>query len=99
MRITSIVFIGLGLTFFSLRGACQFSSAITPEEKAEAQAQHSFHPKLVMQDALSKAEKFMVSEQIDAGHFWLYRAQYIMLWRHNHSGQRQTSGLAFLVGQ
>lgn len=32
-----------------------------------------------MQAALSKAEKFIASEQVDAGHFWLYRAQYIML--------------------
>jgi hypothetical protein len=29
-----------------------------------------------MQAALSKAEKFIESEHIDARHFWLYRAQY-----------------------
>ncbi len=78
MRITRIVFIGLGMVFFSLRGVCQSSSAVNPEEKSEVAIQHSFHPKLAMQAALSNAEKFIESEQIDARHFWLYRAQYIL---------------------
>ena len=79
MRITRIVFIGLAMVFFSIRGVGQSSSAVTPEEKSEVAIQRSFRPKLVLQAALSKAEKFMESEQIDARHFWLYRAQYILL--------------------
>jgi hypothetical protein len=38
----------------------------------------SLRPKLVMQDALTRAEKFMVSENIDASHFWLYSARYTL---------------------
>ena len=99
MRITRIVFIVLAMVFFSLRGVCQSSSAVTPEERSEVAIQHPFHPKLVMQAALSKAEKFMEAEQIVARHFWLYRARYILLGYITTPDHDKLPGLAFLVGQ
>jgi hypothetical protein len=79
MRIATIIFVCLGLLLFCPSGISQTSSALTPEEQVEAgKLQHSLHPKLVMQDALARAEKFMVSENIDATHFWLYSARYTL---------------------
>jgi len=38
----------------------------------------SFRPKLSLQEALKTAEKFIASEKIDAEHFWLYRANFML---------------------
>lgn len=80
MKIVTVVFIGLGILILCPLCVSQSSSAITQEERAEVdRLQHSLHPKLVMQDALAQAEKFMALENIDATRFWLYSARYTLL--------------------
>jgi hypothetical protein len=54
---------------------------MTSEEKAKLLNLPSplyYHPKLSLQDALKVAEKFMISENIDTTHFWLYRATFTL---------------------
>ncbi len=56
----------------------QAQSPIASNEKTRLDLpSRSQRPKLLLQDALKIAKKFIASENIDATHFWLYRANFI----------------------
>jgi hypothetical protein len=78
MRIVRVAVTAFGLLGFCSLATGQSSPLPDPSELSERYVRDHLRPKLVMQDALSRAEKFMADEKIDATHFWLYSARYTL---------------------
>jgi hypothetical protein len=78
MRIVRIAVTVLGLLGFCSLATGQSSPLPDASEMSDRYVRDHLRPKLVMQDALARAEKFMVAENIDTTHFWLYSARYTL---------------------
>jgi hypothetical protein len=94
MRITMLTVAILAVVFTS-PARCQLKSPVTGEEKSKVVANSTFRPKLSLQEALQKAEKFIATEKIDTSQFWLYRALYILMGESSKPDREKVPGWHF----
>lgn len=70
---------------------------LTSEQKSKLLElpERSFRPKLLMQDALAIAQKYIETEKIDVRHFWLFSAKWTLLGDPNAVPKNRVSGWYF----